>query len=193
MPTRRTSDPSRQLREALAPYVDLKRLRTLAAAGTDLRPACSAPVPDALPTEVALLLDAVRVLLRPPRGERIRGPEDVAALLMVEMSGLEQEELRAILLTTRSHVIDIITLYRGTINSSLVRVAEVFKAAIRRNAARIIVAHNHPSGDAEPSPQDRALTQELVAAGQLLDIEVVDHLVIGRGRWVSLRQRTGWP
>ena len=146
MPTRRTLDPDRQLREALAPYVDLKRLRTLAAAGADLRPACSAPVPDALPAEVALLLDALSVLLRPPRDERIRGPEDVAALLMVEMSGLEQEELRAILLTTRSHVIDIITLYRGTINSSLVRVAEVFKAAIRRNAARIIVAHNHPSG-----------------------------------------------
>ena len=193
MPTRRTLDPDRQLREALAPYVDLKRLRTLAAAGADLRPACSAPVPDALPAEVTLLLDALSALLRPPRDERIRGPEDVAALLMVEMSGLEQEELRAILLTTRSHVIDIITLYRGTINSSLVRTAEVFKAAIRRNAARLIVAHNHPSGDAEPSPQDRALTQELVAAGQLLDIEVVDHLVIGRGRWVSLRQRTSWP
>ena len=146
MPTRRTSNPGRQLREALAPYVDLKRLRTLAAAGADLRPACSAPVPDALPAEVALLLDALSALLRPPRDERIRGPEDVAALLMVEMSGLEQEELRAILLTTRSHVIDIITLYRGTINSSLVRTAEVFKAAIRRNAARLIVAHNHPSG-----------------------------------------------
>ena len=146
MPTRRTLDPGRQLREALAPYVDLKRLRTLAAAGADLRPACSATASDELPAEVALLLDAVRVLLRPPRGERIRGPEDVAALLMVEMSGLEQEELRAILLTTRSHVIDVITLYRGTINSSLVRTAEVFKAAIRRNAARIIVAHNHPSG-----------------------------------------------
>ena len=110
MPTRRTSNPGRQLREALAPYVDLKRLRTLAAAGADLRPACSAPGPDALPAEVALLLDALSVLLRPPRGERIRGPEAVAALLMVEMSGLEQEELRAILLTTRSHVIDIITL-----------------------------------------------------------------------------------
>jgi DNA repair protein RadC len=116
----------------------------------------------------------------------------VAALLMAEMYGLEQEELRVVLLNTRNQVIDVVTVYRGTLNSSLVRVPEVFKEAIRRNALSIIVAHNHPSGDPEPSPQDRVLTRELVEAGKLLEIEVLDHLVIGRGRWTSLRQSQGW-
>lgn len=119
----------------------------------------------------------------------IHSPADVAALVQYEMSALEQEELRVMLLNTRNRVQDIIQVYRGSLNSSQVRIGELFKPAVRRNAAAIIVVHNHPSGDPTPSPDDVALTRAIVEAGKLLDIEVLDHLVIGRGRWVSLKER----
>jgi DNA repair protein RadC len=78
-------------------------------------------------------------------------------------------------------------IYQGSLNASVVRVAELFREAVRSNAAALIVAHNHPSGDPTPSPEDIAMTRTLVEAGQILDIEVLDHLVIGKGRWVSLK------
>jgi DNA repair protein RadC len=105
------------------------------------------------------------------------------------MSALEQEELRVILLDTRNHVIDIKSIYRGSVNSSQVRVGELFRDAIRQNAAAIIVLHNHPSGDPSPSPDDVGLTRNIVQAGKLLDIDTLDHLVIGQGRYVSLKER----
>jgi len=119
----------------------------------------------------------------------VHSPEDAAALVSYEMSALEQEELRVLLLDTRNRVLAKETLYRGSLNSSQVRVGELFKAAIRRNSAAIIVVHNHPSGDPSPSPDDIALTRGIVQAGKLLDIEVLDHLVIGRGKYVSLKER----
>lgn len=119
----------------------------------------------------------------------IHSPGDAAALVQYEMSALEQEELRVVLLDTRNRVLDIVFVYRGSLNSSQVRVGELFKDAIRRNSAAIIVVHNHPSGDPAPSPDDIALTRAIVEAGKLLDIEVLDHLVIGRGRYVSLKER----
>ena len=93
------------------------------------------------------------------------------------------------LLDTRNRVQDVITIYRGSVNSSQVRIGEVFKSAIRRNAVNLIVVHNHPSGDPTPSPDDVALTRAIVQAGKLLDVDVLDHLVIGRGRFVSLKER----
>jgi DNA repair protein RadC len=105
------------------------------------------------------------------------------------MSALEQEHLRVLLLDTRNHVLDIAEVYRGSVNSSQVRVGEVFKAAVRRGAPAILVVHNHPSGDPTPSPDDTAVTRALVQAGKLLDVEVLDHLVIGRGRYVSMKER----
>ena len=128
-------------------------------------------------------------LERPEERPTINSPADVAALVQYEMSGLEQEELRVVLLNTRNHVLGISKVYRGSLNSSQVRIGELFKAAVRRNAAAIIVIHNHPSGDPTPSPDDVALTRAMVEAGKLLDIEVLDHLVIGQGRWVSLKER----
>lgn len=119
----------------------------------------------------------------------IHSPADAAALVQYEMSGLEQEELRIFLLDTRNRVQRIETIYRGSLNSSQVRVGELFKAAIRINAAAIIVVHNHPSGDPSPSPDDVAVTRAIVQAGKLLEIEVLDHLVIGHGRYVSLKER----
>ena len=94
-----------------------------------------------------------------------------------------------ILLDTRNRVIDIVEIYQGSLNSAQVRVAELFKPAIQRMSAGIILVHNHPSGDPTPSPDDVAVTREIVLAGKLLDIEALDHLIIGRGRFVSLKER----
>ncbi len=190
MPTRRTSDTGRQLREALAPYLDLRKLRAIVASGGDLQHAFHGERPSDIPDEAKLLIDALSALLRPVRRESIQSPQDVAGMLMVEMGALEQEQLHVVVLDTKNHVLEVVMVYRGTINSSAVRVAEVFKAAIRRNAAAIILAHNHPSGDPSPSSDDVAVTREIVQAGKLLGIELLDHLVIGSGgRWVSLRER----
>lgn len=125
----------------------------------------------------------------PDERPSIHSPEDVAALVQYEMGALEQEELWVLLLDIRNHVLDIDKIYRGSLTSSQVRVGELFKGAIRRNAAAIIVIHNHPSGDPSPSPDDIALTRAIVEAGGLLDIQVLDHLIIGLGRHVSLKER----
>lgn len=119
----------------------------------------------------------------------INSPADAAALVQYEMSLLEQEHLKVVLLNTRNRVIDIITVFHGSINSSQVRVAEIFKPAIQRNACALIVIHNHPSQDPTPSPDDVAVTRAIVQAGKLLDIELLDHLVIGGNRFVSLKER----
>src|SRR5262245_56031288 len=105
---------------------------------------------------------------------QIKSPTDVAQLLMLEMSHLDQEHLRTVLLDTKNRVQGISTVYVGSLNTSLIRVGEVFKDALRRNSAAVIVTHNHPSGDASPSPEDVLVTREIVAAGRLLDIEVLD-------------------
>ena len=110
-------------------------------------------------------------------------------LVQYEMSALEQEHLRVLLLDRRNRVLEIVEVYKGSVNSSQVRVGELFKEAIRTNASGIIVTHNHPSGDPTPSPDDVAVTRAIVQAGKLLDIDVLDHLVIGQGKWVSLKER----
>ena len=125
----------------------------------------------------------------PEERPMINSPTDAAALVQYEMSALEQEHLRVLLLDTRNHVLDIVEVYRGSVNTSQVRVGEVFKAAIRRNATAIIVVHNHPSGDPTPSPDDVAVTRAFVQAGKLVDVDVLDHLIIGRGKFVSMKER----
>lgn len=125
----------------------------------------------------------------PEERPRVTSPADAANLLMSEMMLLEQEELRVILLDTRNHVLRVETVYKGSLNTSVVRVAELFRAAIKDNAAAIIVAHNHPSGDPSPSPEDVHVTRQIRQAGNLLDIDLLDHIVIGRQRYVSLKER----
>jgi DNA repair protein RadC len=117
----------------------------------------------------------------------ILSPEDAAALVKFEMSALEQEELWIMLLDTRYRLIEIDKLYKGSLNASSIRIGELFKDAIRKNAAAVIVIHNHPSGDTTASPEDIAMTQELVRAGELLNVEVVDHLIIAGNRFLSLK------
>ena len=139
--------------------------------------------------KAAIELGRRLALESPDERPSIHSPQDAADLLMYEMGALEQEHLRVLLLDTRNRVLHIEEVYQGSLNSSQVRVGELFKAAIRRNAAAIIVAHNHPSGDPSPSPDDIAITRAIVQAGKLLDVDVLDHVVIGRGRFVSLKER----
>ncbi len=134
---------------------------------------------------------ALGLRLIEPAGERpvINSPADAAALVQHEMSLLEQEFLRVMLLDTRNRLLDIVEVYHGAVNSSQVRLAEVFKPAIQRMAPAILVCHNHPSGDPTPSPDDVAVTRAMVQAGKLLDIDILDHIVIGGSRYVSLKER----
>lgn len=97
--------------------------------------------------------------------------------------------MRVMLLDRRNRVLDIVEVYHGSVNSAQVRVGEVFKEAVSRLASAIIVIHSHPSGDPTPSPDDVAVTRAIVQAGKLLDIDTLDHLVIGHGRWVSMKER----
>jgi DNA repair protein RadC len=142
----------------------------------------------AAPRLAAVVEIGVRVARRWPTDPwLIRTPTDVAEPLVDAMGALEREELRVMLLDTKNVVTGQRTVYGGNLAGSSVRIGEVFRDAVRACAAAIIVAHNHPSGDPAPSGEDLRITAELAEAGRLLDIELLDHLVIGRGRWTSLR------
>ena len=186
--SRRTSTPPADtaLREAIAPYLAIPRLRRLIAEQGDLYGALRRPDP---PADVLALLDLLRALLYPAPRDQIKSPTDAAGLLLVDMSALDHEQLRTVLLDTKNRVQAICTVYVGSLNTSMVRVGELFKEALRWNSAALIVAHNHPSGDACPSPEDILITRQIVDAGKLLDVEVLDHLVIGRGSFISMRER----
>lgn len=119
----------------------------------------------------------------------VRCPQDAANLVVTEMSLLAEEELRTLILDTKNQVLTIHRVYRGTVNQAPMRVAEVFREAVRRNAPSIMVVHNHPSGDPTPSEEDVSATQRLRQAGDLLGIDVLDHLIVGGGKFVSLRQK----
>lgn len=139
--------------------------------------------------KAAIELGRRLTLEAPEERPTINSPADAAALIQYEMSALEKEEMRVILLDTRNHVLDIVTVAHGSLNSAQMRVGEIFTPAVRRNAAALIAAHNHPSGDSTPSPDDVAITRAMIEAGKLLDIEVLDHLVIGLGNYVSLKEK----
>jgi DNA repair protein RadC len=131
-----------------------------------------------------------RLLADWPSGRwTIRSPRDVADRLVLQMGRLEREELRVVLLNTKNVVLRVATVYQGNVASSLVRVGELYRDAVRLNASALILVHNHPSGDPTPSPDDLHLTAEALAAGRLLDIQLLDHLVIGHDAYVSLRDR----
>jgi len=152
---------------------------------------CVAGVGPSSAARIKAALELGRRVLNDAIDERpqIRAPADAANLLMAEMSLLEQEHFKVLLLDTRNRVLAAVTVYIGSLNSSLIRIGEIFREAIRQNAAAIIVAHNHPSGDPAPSPEDVAVTRNIISAGKLLDIECLDHLVIGQQRFVSLKER----
>ena len=139
--------------------------------------------------QAALELGKRLLIASPSERLQVRTPSDVANLLMMEMGLLEQEHLRTVLLDTKNYVTRITDVYAGSLNAAVVRIGEVFRSAIRANSASIIVVHNHPSGDPTPSPEDVRVTEMIVEAGRLLDIDVLDHIIIGRNRFVSLKER----
>ncbi len=161
---------------AQAPISDLTRCRGVGPA-------------KAIELRAAFELGRRLLVTAPEERPQVKSPAEAANLIMGSMSLLEQEHLCTILLDTKNHVLKVHTLYIGSLNTASVRVGEVFREAIRLNCAALIVAHNHPSGDPTPSPEDVNVTRQFVEAGKLLDIDVLDHLVIGMSRWVSLKQR----
>ena len=123
---------------------------------------------------------------------RISTPGDAANLVMLDMAYLDTEQVRILLLDAKSQLVEKINSYQGTANSSVLRAAEVFRPAIIRNCPGLILCHNHPSGDPTPSKEDIETTKQLVAAGRILDIELVDHIIIGHQRFVSLKEHVKW-
>jgi DNA repair protein RadC len=180
-----TGDPARRMARRL-----LDRFGSLgdvaSAHPVELRVAGVAP---AVAARIAAASELGRRVARswPAEPWRIRTPGDVAEPLIDALGALDREELHVLLLDTKNVVIGERTVYRGNLAGSSVRVGEVYRDAVRACAAAVIVAHNHPSGDPSPSGEDLRITAELAEAGRLLDIEMLDHLVIGRGRWTSLR------
>ena len=119
----------------------------------------------------------------------IRTPQDTLPVLEPELSELAYEKFIALALSTKNHVIAVLPVSSGSLNASIVHPRELFQRAILANCASLILAHNHPSGDPVPSPEDIALTRKLIEAGLLLDIPVLDHIVLGYGRYVSFKER----
>ena len=139
--------------------------------------------------KAALELGRRLVSTQPEERAVVRSPQDVANLLMAEMGLLDQEQLRVVLLNSKNQVMAVPEVYRGSVNTSLIRVSELFREAVRENCPAVIVVHNHPSGDPTPSSEDVQVTEQMVAAGKLLDIEVLDHLIIGQQRYTSLKEQ----
>lgn len=173
--------------DVLARYDGLTGL----ARATDLELTGLAGIGEARAAQLVAAFELGRRLLADwPAGRwSIRGPGDVADRLILQMGRLEREELRVVMLDTKNHVLRVSTVYQGNVSTSLVRIGELFRDAVRLNAAGVIMVHNHPSGDPTPSPDDLHLTAEALAAGRLLDINLLDHLVIGHDAYVSLRDR----
>ncbi|MDX1994845.1 MAG: DNA repair protein RadC [bacterium] len=140
-------------------------------------------------SQIAAALELGRRLLtlKPEERRPILTAGDAAQLVM-DMSSLPQEHIRVILLDNSRRVIAISTVYIGTVNAAMLRVAEIYREAVTRNAPALILVHNHPSGDPSPSPEDVQLTRTLIEAGKLLDIVLLDHLIIAGAQWRSLRE-----
>ncbi|HEY0603187.1 MAG TPA: JAB domain-containing protein [Herpetosiphonaceae bacterium] len=181
-----TPTPEQILRTALEPYVNLRKLQHLAA--REPQAIQQALLVDQPPPEVQSILNVLAAVLRPMPGEQITQPADVAALLMVEMGALTQEELRVVYLSSRNYVQAIKTIAYGNSRNLTFRPVELFHEAILRNSFAIIMVHNHPTGDPTPSSEDLYLTRQMQELGDKLGVKVLDHMVIGRGRWVSIAE-----
>ena len=148
-------------------------------------------VGEAKAAQVKAALEMGRRLTSLQPGERatVSSPQDVERLFLGEMSEFEQEHFRVLLLDTRNRLTGVSEVYKGNVNASIIRMAEVFRDAVRQNCPSIIAVHNHPSGDPSPSSEDVEVTRQMISTGKLLDIELLDHIVIGREGSVSLRER----
>ncbi len=145
--------------------------------------------------QLQAVLEVARRLLLPPPTEKyqIASVLDVVRLVAPDMAFLDHEELRGLYLDTKNTVVANLPLYKGTVNSSVLRSAEILRPAITRNCPHLVLVHNHPSHDPFPSPEDRLVTQELVAGAKLLEIEVLDHIIIGdQTHYTSLKETMAW-
>jgi DNA repair protein RadC len=158
-----------------------------------------------LPPDAASILHLVRENLRllaqltstyeigradaPDQRWQVQSPADLAAYLGTELSDLAQEQVRVVLLDSKNYVVGTCLLYQGGVNQTVVRLADCFREAVRAGAPAIVLLHNHPSGDPTASPEDVRLTQDASKAGDFLGIEVLDHVIVGRQGYVSLRER----
>ena len=135
------------------------------------------------------LFNRFRTLRSQRESFKISSPRDVSTLLINEMSNFKQEVFKLILLNTKNVVIGTKDVFKGTLNSSIVHPREVFKEAIQRGSASIIVCHNHPSGDPNPSKEDINITLRLKECGKIMGIELLDHIIIGNNKYVSLKEK----
>jgi DNA repair protein RadC len=175
------------LREVVAAYgLDTRKLNELVRLGGQVREALNDPN---APSEITALLDILQTLITPGERVQVKSPRDITPILLLQMGYLDHEEMRIICLNTKNFVVLNTTIYVGNVNTSIVRAAEVFRPAIATNSPAIIIAHNHPSNDVQPSPEDVLLTRELCDAGRRLDIELIDHLVVGQDKVLSMRER----
>lgn len=134
-----------------------------------------------------------RLAALPRRRTAVREAGDVARLLHESMRFLRSEQLRAVFLDTKRHILAVDTISVGGLDNTVVHPREVFRKAIQRSASAVILVHNHPSGDPTPSPEDIAVTRRVIEAGRIVGVDVLDHIVIGDGRYVSLREfHAGW-
>ncbi|HEB12292.1 MAG TPA: JAB domain-containing protein [Actinobacteria bacterium] len=146
------------------------------------------------PAKAAQLLAAVELGKRACVEESdkkisLTSPAKVAKLLIPKMRDLEEEHFKALILDTKNQLLRVVDVAVGTLNAAIVHPREIFKIAIKANAAGLIVAHNHPSGDTSPSREDITLTRRLAEAGRILGIEFIDHIIIGDGCWLSLKEK----
>ncbi|MFD1927297.1 DNA repair protein RadC [Sporosarcina siberiensis] len=119
----------------------------------------------------------------------IRSPEDAAAYLMTDMSSLSQEHFVVLFLNVKNEIMHKQTLFIGSLNSSIVHPRDIFREAVKRSAASIVCAHNHPSGNPSPSPEDIEVTKRLIEAGSIMGIELLDHIIIGDHKFISLKEK----
>lgn len=125
----------------------------------------------------------------PAKRPVVSSPADVVGVLMAEMRYLDKEHFKALVLNTKNRLLRVLDISVGSLSSSIVHPRELFKAVIRLSGAAVVVAHNHPSGDPTPSAEDISLTRRLVKAGSILGIDLLDHVILGDGTFVSLKER----
>ncbi|HAP32709.1 MAG TPA: hypothetical protein DCQ14_06635, partial [Firmicutes bacterium] len=143
----------------------------------------------AVQLKAALELGRRMVVAAKPAGVSFTSPQDVAAFLMEEMRYYQKEYFKAILLNTKNHVIAVEDISVGSLNSSIVHPREIFSPAVKKSAASLILAHNHPSGDPSPSREDMDVTARLVEGGKMLGIKILDHIIIGEGKYCSFKEK----
>jgi DNA repair protein RadC len=142
--------------------------------------------------KAALELGKRLSLLEPEQKVQIKSADEAARLVRLDMMYLDHEQMHVLVLDTKNHLVERVKLYKGTVYSSATRNPEILRPAIIRNCPHIIVCHNHPSGDPTPSPEDIDFTRQLIKAADLMEIDLLDHLVIGNPRYVSLKERLHW-